>query len=121
MSKKPTNGVLLKRQRLLRQLAGLSLLLEGSYIERFSTCVRKQCACHKGQKHGPRSYVVIYRDQKQRQVYVPQAQRRAVRQGLRQQQQLQALVQAITDLNLQLMREGRLTAKPHSPRKGERS
>ena len=106
-----------RRQVLMERMAQLSLLLRGSFLERFSACTRKNCACHQGQKHGPRSYLVVYRERKQRQVYVPQSQREAVRQGLRQHVQLRALVQEITRLNLQLMRAGALAA---APRKGGR-
>lgn len=95
-----------KRKRLLDRVTGLALLVHGSYVERFSTCSRENCACHQGKRHGPRSYVVVYRDERQRQVYVPQAQRAALSRGLRQHEQLLDLVRQITDINLALMREG---------------
>lgn len=109
--------LLRRRGKLLAHLAALPLLLAGSYLERWSTCGRRPCACHRGRKHGPRSYVVLYRDKRQRQVYVPQSQRRVVRQGLAQHDRLRTLVQAITDVNLELMRAGRLA--PSRRRKGE--
>lgn len=113
--------LLRKRQVLLERMARLSWLVHGSYLERFSVCTRPQCACRRGQRHGPRSYVVVYRGKKQRQVYVPQAQREAIRQGIRQDQQLRALVQEITRLNLQLMRAGALLASaPPLRKKGAR-
>ena len=107
-----------KRERLLRKLAALKLLLHGSYLERFSTCTRKHCACHQGDTHGPRSYVVIYRSAQQRQVYVPQEQVRAVRQGLRQDEQATDLLRKITDLNLALMRAGTLDTSGHERQEG---
>ena len=85
-------------------------MVHGSYIERFSTCARKDCACHQGDKHGPRSYVVVYREARQRQVYVPREQLRAVRQGLQQDEQAAELLRQITDVNLALMRAGMLEA-----------
>tara|TARA_B100000609_G_C17175781_1_gene414212 strand:+ start:79 stop:441 length:363 start_codon:yes stop_codon:yes gene_type:complete len=97
-----------RRQRLLQELASLTLLTHGSYVERFSTCARKNCACHEGKKHGPRSYVVVYRDGKQRQVYVPKDELKLVRKGLRQHERAMKLVRQITDINLKLMREGLL-------------
>lgn len=95
-----------KRQRLLGKLAALGCAVHGSYVERFSTCARKHCACHRGLKHGPRAYVVVYRNGRQRQVYVPKEQIRAIRKGLRQHEQAQELLHQITDLNLALMRAG---------------
>jgi len=99
-----------ERQRLLDRLAGLSLLLHGSYLERFSTCARPQCECHRGRRHGPRAYVVVYRNKRQRQAYVPKAERDAVRRGLLQHRQMEEIIQAVTDINLKLMRAGRLEA-----------
>ena len=48
-----------KRAALLRELAGLSGLLHGSYLERFTTCSRPRCACHQGRRHGPRAYMIV--------------------------------------------------------------
>lgn len=117
----PSQGKLIqKRQRLLEELAKLSLLLHASYLERFSTCVRPRCECHNGKKHGPRAYLAVYRDKKQRQVYVPQPERDAVKQGLRQYRKLEKIVQAITDINLRLMRAGHLGISETKTRKGGR-
>ena len=99
-----------RRERLFKKLASLQLMVHGSYIERFSTCARKNCACHQGDKHGPRSYVVIYREARQQQVYVPQEQVRAVQRGLQQDEQAAELLRQITDVNLALMRAGMLDA-----------
>ncbi len=108
-----------KRQRLLEKLAQLSLVLHASYLERFSTCARPQCECHRGNKHGPRAYLVVYRDKRQRQAYVPRPEHKAVQRGLRQCQQLEEIVRAITDINLQLMRTGCLGASEGQTRKGQ--
>lgn len=100
-----------KREQLLARMGRLSLLLHGSYLERFSTCARPRCACHQGRKHGPRAYLVVYRRQRQRQVYVPQAQRAAVRRGLRQHEELEKIVRQLTDVNLQLLRHEQATGQ----------
>jgi len=97
-----------KRQALLQTLAGLSLLLHGTYVERFSTCARARCACHQGRRHGPRSYLALYRQKRQRQIYVRQRERAAVRRGLRQHDALLKVVEQLTDLNVRLLRMGRL-------------
>ena len=94
-----------RRQRLLRELASLTLLTHGSFLERFSTCARKHCVCHQGDKHGPRAYVIVSREKKQRQVYVPKDQLKFVRKGLRQHEHARKLLRQITDINLKLMRE----------------
>ena len=111
--------LILKRRRLLQKLAGLSFVTHGSYLERFSTCARKDCACHQGSKHGPRAYVVVYRDGRQRQVYVPQNQIAAVRKGVRQHEQALKLLRQITDINLALMRKGLLDESLRTEQEGE--
>ena len=103
-----------KRRRLLGKLAKLELVVHGTYVERFSTCTRKNCSCHRGEKHGPRAYVVVYRDGRQRQVYVPQAQLRVIRKALRQDTQIQQLLRQISDCNLVLMRAGVLEESLHA-------
>ena len=106
---KPTEAAMRrKRQGLLRRLGRLAGLLHGSYVERFSVCARKGCLCHHGKRHGPRSYLVVYRRKRQRQLYVRQAERSAVRRGLRQHEQAQAIIAQLTDVNLQLLRLGHL-------------
>ena len=109
---RPTEEALRRKRRaLLQKLAGLSLLLHGSYVERFSTCTRSRCACHQGRRHGPRSYLAVYRQKRQRQIYVRQAERTAVRRGLRQHDELVKVVEQLTDLNVQLLRLGRLAGE----------
>jgi hypothetical protein len=107
-----------KRQVLLERLAALQLLVQGSYLERFSSCSRPNCSCHNGRKHGPRSYLVVYEGKKQRQIYVPQAQRKPIQEGIRQHEELRALVKEITRINVRLMRERALAASELTPRKG---
>lgn len=104
ITKKKLDALLKKRRQLLNQLADLPLLLHGSYFERFSTCSRPNCRCHGGQKHGPRSYLVVHRDKTQHQVYLPLAQVEAARRGIAQHQRLAEIVTRITEINLELIR-----------------
>jgi hypothetical protein len=64
---------------------------------------------------------VVYEGKKQRQVYVPQAQRDLIREGIRQHEELRAIVKEITRINVQLMRARTLaTSKPAPPKRGNR-
>ena len=103
--KTTSSALLRKRRALLARLAKLEGLVQGSYLERFSTCIRRQCACHRGRPHGPRGYLVVYQNKKQRQIYIPLAERAAIVRGVKQYEALRATVQAVTRLNLQLMRQ----------------
>ena len=97
-----------ERDRLLRELGELYLSIRGSYFERYSVCGRAGCECHEGRKHGPRSYVTVSMDGVQRQIYVPQNQRDAVRKGISQYHRVQQILDRITQLNVELIREQNL-------------
>ncbi len=119
MMETKTRKLIEKRQRLLARLALLRLATHGSYLERFSTCARENCACHQGQKHGPRAYIVVYREGRQHQVYVPNEQLGVIRKGLLQYEQALKLLREITDINLALMRAGVLEQSLKLEKQGE--
>lgn len=100
-----------RRQKLLREAASLWLLIRGSSFERFSTCSRPQCVCHKGQRHGPRTYVVVTEQKAQKQHYVPREQVKAVKKGIRQYRRLLEIVWEVTRINLELMRRSALNKR----------
>ena len=93
-----------KRQKLLQELSSLSLLIRGSFFQRFSTCSRPNCSCHKGQKHGPRAYVAVTQEKAQKQHYIPKQQVNAVQKGIGQYHRMLEMVLRITVINLELMR-----------------
>jgi hypothetical protein len=95
-----------EREELLGELSELQWLVRGTCLERFSTCSRPNCACHKGQRHGPRNYVVVTREKRQRQIYVPKDQVEALRAGVAQYHRLLEIVDRVTAINLELMRGG---------------
>ena len=94
-----------ERARLLAELATLSRLLHGSWVERYSVCSRPDCKCRRGERHGPRHYLVVNESGRQRQKYVANSQVQAAREGLSQYSRLREIVDAITQLNLALMKE----------------
>ena len=95
-----------ERSRLLAEMATLSHVLHGSWVERYSVCSRPDCECHSGKRHGPRHYLVVNEDGRQRQKYIPNAQVDVALKGLAQYRRLQEIVARITELNLALMKEG---------------
>ncbi len=110
-----------ERRRLLREMSSLSLLVRGTVLTRFSTCSREHCRCHGGEKHGPRTYVVVTRDKKQRQIYVRNNNVQTLQAGVAQHRRLLEIVDRMTAINLELMRvnaghDGReVVKKPLSP------
>ena len=94
-----------ERAGLLAELATLSLLLHGSWVERYSVCSRPDCKCRRGERHGPRHYLVVSEAGRQRQKYVANSQVKAALEGLAQHRRLRQIVDRITQLNLNLMKE----------------
>ena len=95
-----------RRQRLLKELRSLEMIIRGSYLERYNTCVRPGCECHQGRKHGPRGSVTTGNPQKQH--YVPEDQKKAVQRGVAGYQQLMRVVEDLTEIYLELMKERKL-------------
>ena len=94
-----------ERAGLLAELATLSRLLHGSWVERYSVCSRPDCNCRRGERHGPRHYLVVNEAGRQRQKYVANSQVKAALEGLAQHRRLRQIVDRITQLNLNLMKE----------------
>ena len=94
-----------ERAGLFAELATLSRLLHGSWVERYSMCSRPNCKCRRGERHGPRHYLVVNEAGRQRQKYVANSQVKAAMEGLAQHRRLRQIVDRITQLNLNLMKE----------------
>lgn len=97
--------MIVERVRLLAELGTLSRLLHGSWVERYSVCSRAGCKCRRGERHGPRRYLVVNEAGRQRQKYVQNSRVEAALKGLSQYRRLQEIVERITHINLALMKE----------------
>ena len=100
---KEYSTLLQQRTLLLEKMMALAGLMRGSVFSRFSTCSRPSCLCHKGKRHGPRSYFVTAEHKRQRQYYIPNAQVASVKSGVKQFNDLLQLVDKITTINIKLM------------------
>ena len=95
-----------ERKQLLEELSTLDHMLYGSWLERYSTCSRKNCKCHQGDLHGPRYYLVVNERGHQKQKYIAVGQKEAALAGVVQGKRMLEIVEAITQINLQLIKEG---------------
>jgi len=105
MSNKTIEKLLKERTELLAELGTLPRMLHGSWVERFSVCSRPNCKCHNGQRHGPRHYLVIRENGRQRQKYVPNSQVTAAQAGLVEYSRVCEIIDRITHINLALMKD----------------
>ena len=106
--KNEIKALLRERHGLLREMSKLSLMIRGSFFQRYSTCSRPDCACHRGKRHGPRHYVAVTQGKIQKQYYVPNVQAEAVREGVGQYQRMMRIADRLTEINLELMKGGAL-------------
>jgi len=105
MSSTTTKKLMEERARLLAELGTLSRLLHGSWVERYSVCSRADCKCRRGERHGPRRYLVVNEAGHQRQKYVKNSRVDAAMKGLSEYRRLQEIGDRITHINLALMKE----------------
>lgn len=114
MQQNNQNKWLMERAELLNEMTQLTELIHGSWVERYSTCSRPKCPCHQDQekRHGPRAYVVINEEGKQRQKYVPNSQKTAVKNGINQYKRLLAIGERISQINLLMMRAQTFAREP---------
>ncbi len=81
----------------ISQLGHQDRLLRGSLTVRQHTCGKPTCRCARGQLHES-LYLVQRRDGKLRQLFIPKAWEARVRQALGNFQELQALVDQLSEL-----------------------
>jgi len=88
----------------IAQLASSQWFLRGTLSERSGKCGKPTCHCAKGELH--RSlYLVQSHDGKARQICVPQAWRPRIRQAVHDYQQLQRLVEEVSELEWKRLKE----------------
>jgi hypothetical protein len=90
---------------LLAELGRLGKVLHGSWVVRYSTCSNRNCRCHQGEKHGPRHYLVVNENGRQRQKYVPNSRVEAVLAGIAEYKRALAVLDRISEINILLMKE----------------
>mgnify|MGYP006267537735 FL=1 len=108
--RKTLSTLALRRRRatLARTLPDLQQLLRGSLVERFVTCGKPNCKCARGERHGPLYYLTVSRPGRRTQGwYVPLDRLPEVRAWLANYQRVKGHLEAISELNRELLRRGR--------------
>lgn len=93
-----------RRRSRLAQLAHQHRFLRGTLSLRSRRCGKPNCRCARGQLHVS-LYVVQSHDGKLRQVCIPKAWEERVREAIRNHQELQRLVEEISELEWKRLRE----------------
>ena len=95
-----------RKAALLRQLTVPPHLLRASYVERFTTCGKANCACAQGQKHGPFDYLVsgLAQGQVLKFLLKTPTQQENGQQGVAAYQQLWEGLEELSQINAELLR-----------------
>jgi len=97
-----------RRATLARTLPDLQQILRGSLVERFVTCGKPTCKCARGERHGPLYYLTVSRPGGRTQgLYIAADRLPEVRAWLANYQRLKGQLEAISELNRELLRRGR--------------
>jgi hypothetical protein len=88
----------------LAQLAHAQPFLRGTLSVRSRPCGKPNCRCARGQWHVS-LYVVQSHEGKPRQVYVPKAWEERIRQAVQNHQEMQRLIEELSELEWKRLRE----------------
>jgi len=95
-----------RKAALLRQLAVPRDFLRASYVERFTTCGKANCACAHGKKHGPFYYLVsgLTKGNVLKFLLKSPAQQQQGQQGVAAYQKLWEGLEELSQINAELLR-----------------
>jgi len=89
----------MRRARLVRSVPDLAGFVAGSLVEQHRKCGKEGCRCTQGAPHGPYVYVSVAG----RLIYVPAGLAEVVRDRLEVSARLQALLEQVSAINLELL------------------
>jgi hypothetical protein len=97
-----------RKAALLRQMVVPPDLLRASYVERFTTCGKPNCACAQGQRHGPFYYLTsnLAPGHILKFLLKDQAQQQSAQQGVRHYQAHWERLEELSQINAELLRRG---------------
>ena len=97
-----------RKTALRRQLAIPPDFLRASYVERFTTCGKANCACARGQKHGPFYYLAsgLVPGRVLKFLLKTPVQQRQGQEGVAAYQQLWEGLEELSQVNAELLRRG---------------
>ena len=97
-----------RKAAVFRQLAVPADLLRASYVERFTTCGKPNCACAQGRRHGPFYYLTsnLASGHVLKFLLKDQAQQQRAEQGVRHYQNHWERLEELSQINAELLRRG---------------
>ena len=101
------SNLIKRRQRLLAKLPALDEVLRGSLVERSVRCGKPSCRCAEGELHRAVYLSVTHRGGRTEQISLPRELVATVRNGLAVYQQCWQILEQVSALNRDLLRQRR--------------
>jgi hypothetical protein len=99
-----TRALRARRHRLAKALPDVEDVVRGSVATQRRRCGKEGCRCARGELHGPYTYLTLPRSSGPgRQVYVPEAMAEALRHRLALSRQVEATLEEISAINVELL------------------
>ena len=95
--------LLARRQRLAASVQRLELTLPGALVRQGRRCSSSGCRCRRGELHGPYLYLALYREGRNRSLYVPAALEGAVDECVGVSDRNETVMAEIASVNLELL------------------
>jgi len=108
LHRKSTLALRQRKLALVRQLAVPPQAIRASVVERFGTCGKVNCVCHRGRKHGPYYYLTqcLAAGQMQKFLLKSEAEQRAARQATTAFNEFYEGLEELSQINTELLRRG---------------
>jgi hypothetical protein len=104
LSELSVRQLLARRRRLAAKLSGPERTLRGALLSEGRQCSSERCRCHRGELHGPYTYLAVYLEGRSRTVYVPASVADIAEQHVQATQHNEGLLGEISQINLELLR-----------------
>ena len=92
------------RRRLAAGVEDPALTLRGTLVSDMRRCSGEGCRCHRGELHGPYTYLTVYSEGRSRMVYVPKGGAGVAGRYVDVSQHNEALLSEISHVNLELLK-----------------
>jgi len=96
--------LLARRRRLAGGLSDVERTLRGVLLAEGRRCSSEGCHCHRGELHGPYTYLAVYAGGRSRTIYVPATAHAAAAAHVELTQRNEALLLEISQINLELLK-----------------
>jgi hypothetical protein len=92
------------RRRLAAGVEDPALTLRGTLVSDMRRCSGEGCRCHRGELHGPYTYLTVYSEGRSRMVYVAKGVADVAGRYVQAAQHNEALLSEISHVNLELLK-----------------